>query len=119
MDINFKNELIAAGVDLKTTMERFMDNEDLFEKFIFKFIDDPNYKEMMDAYHNNRVEDAFNAAHTLKGVSGNLGINGVYKVSIPLVEILRKNTFDGSEELFIQLEAAYNQIITVLKKYNH
>ena len=117
MDAEFRKELIAAGVDIDGTMDRFMNNEALFEKFIFKFLDDDNYEKMMVAKGNNQVEEAFNAAHTLKGVTGNLGINCIYKVSIPLVEILRKSTFEGSEIYFEQMETSYQNIISVLNKY--
>lgn len=119
MDANFREELIAAGVDIDNTMERFMNNEDLFIKFIFKFLDDDNYEEMLEARNNNQVEEAFSAAHTLKGVTGNLRIKSIYDISIPLVEILRKNTFVGTDEYFEKMDVAYQNVILVLKKYNN
>ena len=40
MDAGFKSELIAWGVDWDEILDRFMGNEDLIAKFMFKFLND-------------------------------------------------------------------------------
>lgn len=37
MDINYKAQLLAADVDLGATLERFRNNEDLYEKYLSIF----------------------------------------------------------------------------------
>ena len=38
MDAGFKTELIEWGVDWDEILDRFMGNEDLIAKFMFKFL---------------------------------------------------------------------------------
>ena len=39
---DLKTELIEAGVDYEGALERFIGRDDLYRKFIFKFLDDKN-----------------------------------------------------------------------------
>lgn len=41
-----KKLLLEAGVDLDRTMERFMNNEGLYLKFLKRFPEDPNFAQM-------------------------------------------------------------------------
>ena len=38
-----KNKLMFLGVNLEETLERFIDNEDLYFRCLNKFLDDKNY----------------------------------------------------------------------------
>ena len=42
MDQEKRKDLEAAGIDVQSALERFMDNEMLLERFLKKFLDDPN-----------------------------------------------------------------------------
>ena len=43
-----KKLLLEAGVDLDRTMERFMNNEGLYLKFLKRFPEDPNFAQMKE-----------------------------------------------------------------------
>ena len=45
----------------------------LVERFLGKFLDDGSFSELTSAMAAGQTEAAFRAAHTLKGVSANLG----------------------------------------------
>ena len=47
----------------------------LVERFIGKFLDDGSFSELTSAMAAGQTEAAFRAAHTLKGVSANLGFD--------------------------------------------
>ena len=89
MDEEFKKLLIENGADVETTIKRFMGNEGLYVKFLMKFQDDKNYESIQEHVADGKYEDAFNDAHTLKGVSANLGLNPIYEGASKLVELLR------------------------------
>lgn len=89
MDEEFKKQLVANGVDVETTINRFMGNEGLYVKFLMKFQDDKNYESIQEHIAAGQYGDAFNDAHTLKGVSANLGLNPIYEGASRLVELLR------------------------------
>ena len=66
----------------------------LIWKFIAKFLDDGSYPELCRAMEQGQTEEAFRAAHTLKGVSANLGFDRLTASSGELTELLRGRT-DG------------------------
>ena len=66
----------------------------LIRKFIAKFLDDGSYPELCRAMEQGQTEEVFRAAHTLKGVSANLGFDRLTASSGELTELLRGRT-DG------------------------
>ena len=66
----------------------------LIRKFIAKFLDDGSYPELCRAMEQGQTEEVFRAAHTLKGVSANLGFDRLTTSSGELTELLRGRT-DG------------------------
>lgn len=95
MDERFKKQLLENGADIETTVKRFMGNEELYLKFIFKFQNDRNYESLEKHLEEQKYEDAFNDAHTLKGVSANLGLDTISEASSKITELLRgKKTAD-------------------------
>ena len=89
MEEALKTTLKENGVNLTVGLERFLGNEALFEKFLRKFLLDSSFKEMSQSMEIGDTSEAFKAAHTLKGVAGNLSIDGVYHSVIPVMEALR------------------------------
>ena len=66
----------------------------LIRRFIAKFLDDGIYPELCRAMEQGQTEESFRAAHTLKGVSENLGFDRLTASSGELTELLRGRT-DG------------------------
>ena len=66
----------------------------LIRRFIAKFLDDGIYPELCRAMEQGQTEESFRAAHTLKGVSANLGFDRLTASSGELTELLRGRT-DG------------------------
>lgn len=61
----------------------------LVEKFAQMFLRDTSFAELCAAVQAGRTEDAFRAAHTLKGVSANLSFDRLHHSASDLVELLR------------------------------
>lgn len=66
----------------------------LIRRFVAKFLDDGSYPELCRAMEQGQTEESFRAAHTLKGVSANLGFDRLTASSGELTELLRGRT-DG------------------------
>ena len=114
---DLKTELIEAGVDYEGALERFIGRDDLYRKFIFKFLDDKNMEYLEEHLKNEDVEEAFKVAHTIKGVTGNLGFDNLFNVDIPLVEGLRAGSMDGAWERFEDLKKMYDETCEIIKRY--
>lgn len=112
MDESFKKRLEECGADVETTVKRFMGNEAMYEKFLKKFKDNSNYSGLAESLEAGNYEEAFKCAHTLKGVSANLGLDPIYKASSDLTEEFRGKT-DGEvdkarvQEIWQELQCAY------------
>lgn len=87
---NFKSVFEAYGGDYDVTMARFMGKESLYMKIFGMLFRDDNLQKLGTALTEDNLDDAFVAAHTLKGVSGNLGLTPFYEAVCCLVEPTRK-----------------------------
>jgi HPt (histidine-containing phosphotransfer) domain-containing protein len=111
-----KLRMEQAGVDVSSGVERFMGNEALFERFLRRFIDDKSYIELAEAISAGDAERAFMAAHTLKGVCGNLSMVRLENLVRSQVEYLRSGDFLSASKLMPDITAAYEIIISVIRE---
>ena len=89
---NGKKEILtAAGIQADEALERLMGSEALLERFLKKFLQDKSYEELVSAIEGQELERAFRAAHTLKGVCGNLSLNRLGDLVKEQVELLRRH----------------------------
>ena len=100
-----------------TVMTRFMNNQALWEKFALKFVDDQTYEKLAEAITRRDKTKAFEEAHTLKGVVGNMGFMTLFSACIGLVEELRE---DGSWDDIIPhwqgVQEEYHKITEEIQK---
>lgn len=108
----------AMGADYEGVLERFS-SEALVKKFALKFLDDNSYSNLEDALADGNVENAFRAAHTLKGVCLNLGFDNLYKVSSDITEILRVGKLTGTKEAFENVKEQYNITVNAIKAIDY
>ncbi len=79
---------------------------------MLKFPTDPSFQLLSDALRENRIEEAFRGAHTLKGICINLGFTKLYETASALTEILRAGKTEGTEALFSELSTQYHDLIS-------
>ncbi len=104
------------GSDFNGVMSR-LGSETIIAKFAVKFLSDPSYDELKAALEEGRAEDAFRAAHTLKGVSLNLGFDKLYETSSALTEKLRGRKLEGTDALMKQVTDQYQATTAALREY--
>lgn len=85
------------------------------KRFALKFLNDTSYQNLEQQLQNKDVEEAFRAAHTLKGVCLNLGFDNLFSVSSDLTEKLRAKELDGADELFEKVKEQYEITVDALK----
>lgn len=92
----------------------------LVERFIAKFPADGSFAELCHAMEAGQRETAFRAAHTLKGVSANLGFDRLQASSGRLTELLRPESDAIPESAFPLLEEVrrdYEQTLAAIGAY--
>lgn len=77
------------GADYTSTMKRVMNNEAMYLRLLDMLAVDDSMPKLDDALAAGNLQGAFHAAHTLKGVAGNLGLVPLYQALEKLVEPLR------------------------------
>lgn len=98
--------LEQKGFDVNGCLKRFLNNAGLYEKCLKKFLEDDSYHSLVEAYEAGNCQEAFKAAHTLKGLTSNLGIDPLYHILQPMVEKLRADDLNVAQEIE-QLKIAY------------
>lgn len=91
---------------------------DFIERMVLKFLDDKSFAALSEAMNKGEVQRAFQAAHTLKGVSHNLGFTNLYERSAALTESLRGVKSDEADVLFEQTRAAYQKTTEAIKRFS-
>ena len=112
---NWKKELIDLNVDLYGSIERFSGREDRYVKYLKRFGEDTNFEDMKNAVERGDVQAAFDACHTLKGLTGNLGFDGITDTVCEACEILRAGSLKGVKEKIETVNDNYFNIINVIK----
>ena len=104
------------GAEYDDTLKRF-GNEAFVRKFALVFLDDPGFAKLKESIEENDGEEAFRAAHTLKGVCLNLGFTRLYQSSAELTEKLRgQKSTDGCDELFKSVSDNYYETVNAIKQ---
>ena len=93
------------GGDYADTMSRLMTEERVL-RFVRKFPADGSFNALKDALARKSQEEAFRAAHTLKGVAQNLGFNALYEKASAVTEVLRGGSLEVTA-LMPGLESIY------------
>lgn len=107
------------GMEYEETLGRFMNREELLQRFLKKFLEDISYQQLMEQLAADNYGDAFRHAHTLKGVAANLGLESLRRPASEITELLRHwetQPVDGTrlQDETNSLRQNYEKIQTIL-----
>jgi len=112
------NDILAGlnewGCDVKGALERFINDESMYMSFLSEVSVEPSLVNLGDAIDNGDVKGAFEYAHTLKGVYGNMGLTPMFAKDSEIVEILRAGGMDTVSEKYqtlLQMNDKLKEII--------
>ena len=83
------NKLKQFGADTDEGLSRCFGNTDFYLKLIDMALADPNFDKLQTSLSNEDYFAAFEAAHALKGVLGNLSLTPMYNLASDMCEQLR------------------------------
>ena len=110
MEQRYRERLLAAGIDVEEALGRFMGNEALLERFLRKFPQDENYSRLREAVAAGDREGALRAAHTLKGVCGNLSMTALFSLLARQVELFRAGEWEQACALLEEIAPVYQAV---------
>lgn len=112
------DKLAVYGMEVELTMERFVQDEELYADCLFGFIQDNEFSLLEQAMAKQDYAAAMDYAHSLKGVVGNLGLEPLFRVVCDLVEALRRNDYAAGETLHSQVKDEWHKLQDILAKIN-
>ena len=89
--------------------------ERLIFKYLFKFSEDSSFETLQKALEHQNRQEAFMAAHTLKGICQNLNLDRLLVSVSEMTEILRNNRLP-SQELQSNVSRDYRMTICAIEK---
>ncbi len=92
-------------------------SERLVQKFVLKFTDDGSYDLLLRSIQEGNAQEAFRAAHTIKGMCQNLSFTALGKSSAALTEALRGGSLDGCQQYLPQVKADYERTVASIAEY--
>lgn len=106
---------VAMGASYDEILGRLA-NDDRIKKFLGKFQNEKSFELLCSSIEERNMEEAFRAAHTLKGVSQNLAFTPLVKSVSALTEQLRNRTEYGDdiEPLLQQVKEDYNNTLSMI-----
>ena len=96
-------------VDLKEVLERVQDDRELLLELFDIFIEDyPNkLNAIKQASQKKDFEALRDAAHSMKGASGNLSAKRLYAIFLKIEQTAKSNSMDGLEGILKEVEGAF------------
>lgn len=104
-----------VGGDLEETLRR-LPGEAFVRKFLLRYPNDPSFGQLQSAVEQTDWQTAFRAAHTIKGIAQNLGMEHLYQAADVLTEALRNGSELTDCTLLQAVEAAQTEVLTALKE---
>ena len=96
-------KLNSFGANTAEGLERCFGNEALYLKLVTTIPDDATCERLEKKVTAKDLDGAFDAAHALKGVLGNLSLTPLYTIAVEITELLRNRTQMDYSELLAKL----------------
>ena len=100
---------------MDSALERMMGSEALLERFLTKFLADPNYDRLCRAVAYRDEAAALTAAHTLKGVCGNLSMTALFETLTAQVAEFRAGDWAAAAGRMPAVTRAYGEAVRAIR----
>ena len=94
--------------------------DDFIKRMLTKFVQSNPASNLFKAYEDNDYQAVFAAAHSLKGVTGNLALTSLYDKVVPIVEKTRNaspNSMIDVDKEMNDFKAEYQFVIEIINKF--
>lgn len=115
MDPNLRHALIRCETDIEGALLRLSNDESMYLSCLALFLDDRTTQDLGNAIHAKKWDDAFTAAHALKGVAGNMGFIPLFHATAEIVVLIRAGKIHDIEASYQELQQHYQRITTTIR----
>ncbi len=104
------DNLKEYGANVDEGMARCMGNEALYLRLVTTIPAEANFDKLASSIEARDLDAAFDAAHALKGVTGNLALTPLYQAIFDITELLRARTDTDYSELIKSITELRDQL---------
>jgi chemotaxis protein histidine kinase CheA len=115
MDVKQQRALTLRETDVQGALRRFSGNEDLYVSCLGMFLSDPTMEELNTAIDQQSWDEAFTAAHALKGLAGNMGFVPLMHATGQLVVLIRGGRIKDINDCMAQINSSYRDISDAIR----
>lgn len=107
-------------INLNEGLGRVRNNKKLYKRMLTMFLSGGEFAALEEALAAGDMPKAAAAAHSIKGVTGNLSLTELYKISTELTDQLRKDVLDEQtvsrcREAYAETRKAVEQLIATME----
>ncbi len=107
-------KLNEFGVDTKEGLTRCMNNQKFYFRMISMGLSNDSFEKLGKALEENNLDEAFEAAHALKGVLGNLALTPIYTPLSEMTEMLRAKKTADYTAMYKPIMEMRNQLLQMM-----
>lgn len=110
--------LVSCETDVDSALRRFCGDEALYVSCLSAFLEDRTIYALDDAIGLHAWDDAFTAAHALKGLAGNMGFIPLFHAVGELVVLIRSGRIGELPASYRQVRSCYDEIVAAIRASN-
>lgn len=107
------DDLKAFGANVDEGLVRCMNNEAFYLRLVDTLKQEKGFDALKAAIEANDLDAAFEAAHALKGVLGNLSITPLYEPICEVTELLRAKADADYPAIIAPIMGAWNEFLAL------
>ena len=111
-----ENALRAAGINYDAALVRFMGKQAIYEKYLRKLPEDAHMDAAWTAFEQQDDAELLEQVHAIKGLTGTLGITGLFEQSAAIVALLRAGTREGLQEKMTSLKQEWDRVCETIRQ---
>ena len=115
MDMELLHALTACETDVTGALRRFCGDETLYASCVAAFLEDRTMHALECAVASGDWDDAFTAAHALKGLAGNLGFVPLFHESAELVVLIRTGRIGETAGSLRKVQRCYQELLSAIR----
>jgi len=116
--MNLIQELKGLGVNTDEGVQRMGGNSSLYERMLVKLKDMIKASPVQMDFDCNDYSDITEAAHAIKGASGNLAVTPIYEFYSEFVKLLREQQPEQAKKILEEALPVQNAIIDCIERHS-
>ncbi len=116
--MNLIQELKSLGVNTDEGLQRMGGNSILYERMLVKLKDMIKNSPVRMDFDCKDYTDIIDAAHAIKGASGNLAVAPIYECYSEIVRLLRAQQPEQAKKILSEALSTQNAIVDCIERYS-